>query len=228
MFEPNKYTEWYSRIIERAKDQNRSRKQGYFERHHIIPKSLGGQDDKSNMVFLTAREHFIVHLLLTKMTKGAEKSKMVFACLKLSGGSWYLPEGVIRSRSYEFVKKLCARETSKRLKGRPKTKQHIKNMTRSRANSESYQQAIQRNREIAHEKNTGRKRPTHSAFMTTRNAANHNEVFEWFNKNSNTSFRGSRIDLVKAYPNLRLDELWKVTKGHAKSHKGWYVNQVPH
>jgi hypothetical protein len=40
---------------------------GYSERHHIIPKSLGGSDDESNLVDLTAREHFICHYLLMKM-----------------------------------------------------------------------------------------------------------------------------------------------------------------
>lgn len=39
---------------------------GYTECHHILPKSLGGSNDKSNLINLTAREHFICHLLLTK------------------------------------------------------------------------------------------------------------------------------------------------------------------
>lgn len=41
----------------------------YTECHHILPKSLGGTDDKSNLVNLLAREHFICHLLLTKIYK---------------------------------------------------------------------------------------------------------------------------------------------------------------
>jgi hypothetical protein len=40
---------------------------GYTESHHIVPKSLGGSDHKDNLVDLSAREHFICHLLLTKM-----------------------------------------------------------------------------------------------------------------------------------------------------------------
>jgi hypothetical protein len=32
----------------------------YVEKHHIIPKSLGGSNDKSNLVKLTAKEHFCV------------------------------------------------------------------------------------------------------------------------------------------------------------------------
>ena len=41
--------------------------EGYVERHHIIPKSIGGSNDSDNLVALTAREHFIAHLLLSKM-----------------------------------------------------------------------------------------------------------------------------------------------------------------
>lgn len=39
----------------------------YYEKHHIIPKSLGGNNSKENLVFLTGREHFIAHLLLHKI-----------------------------------------------------------------------------------------------------------------------------------------------------------------
>ena len=39
----------------------------YTEEHHIIPKCMGGTDDKGNLVKLTAREHYIAHKLLTKI-----------------------------------------------------------------------------------------------------------------------------------------------------------------
>lgn len=42
----------------------------YCESHHITPKSLGGGDDKSNLTWLTAREHFIAHLLLADIYGG--------------------------------------------------------------------------------------------------------------------------------------------------------------
>lgn len=41
--------------------------EGYCEKHHIIPKCQGGGNEKSNLVKLTAEEHFIAHLLLTRM-----------------------------------------------------------------------------------------------------------------------------------------------------------------
>jgi hypothetical protein len=41
--------------------------EGYSEKHHILPRSLGGSDEPDNLVALTAREHFICHYLLAKM-----------------------------------------------------------------------------------------------------------------------------------------------------------------
>lgn len=52
----------YDLLIQKAK--NRNFVGGYTEKHHIIPKSLGGNNKKSNIVVLTGREHFIAHVLL--------------------------------------------------------------------------------------------------------------------------------------------------------------------
>ena len=41
--------------------------EGYVEHHHIVPKSEGGTDNDDNIVALTAREHYICHLLLAKI-----------------------------------------------------------------------------------------------------------------------------------------------------------------
>lgn len=38
----------------------------YYERHHIIPKCMGGNDVISNLAYLTAREHYLCHYLLYK------------------------------------------------------------------------------------------------------------------------------------------------------------------
>jgi hypothetical protein len=62
MFEQNKYTKWYFNLIQNAKD----RKHG-DEIHHIIPRCLGGNEQKDNLVSLSYREHYIAHALLTKM-----------------------------------------------------------------------------------------------------------------------------------------------------------------
>lgn len=36
----------------------------YIERHHILPKCLGGNDDESNLICLYAQEHYYAHKLL--------------------------------------------------------------------------------------------------------------------------------------------------------------------
>lgn len=54
-----------------------------LERHHILPKCMGGSKDKANLVLLTYREHFIAHWLLVKMTEGKIKAKMSFALIQM-------------------------------------------------------------------------------------------------------------------------------------------------
>lgn len=50
-----------------------------YEKHHIIPKSMGGSDAKSNLAILTPREHALAHLLLVRFLSGEHKAKMVYA-----------------------------------------------------------------------------------------------------------------------------------------------------
>ena len=94
----SKYEKWYCNIIKRAISRvsrsNRTQTQkliatsllGYVESHHILPKSfnMGGEKDRKNKVFLTAKEHFICHLLLVKMVNGKNLSKMYYALNRLS------------------------------------------------------------------------------------------------------------------------------------------------
>ena len=58
------YEKIYNQIIDRAKIRVL---EGYKEIHHIIPRCVGGTNDKDNLVTLTAREHFICHWLLVRM-----------------------------------------------------------------------------------------------------------------------------------------------------------------
>lgn len=50
---------------------------GYFEKHHIIPKCLGGSDDESNLIYLSARCHLLAHWILCKIYP--ENNKIVHA-----------------------------------------------------------------------------------------------------------------------------------------------------
>lgn len=63
------YKKIYDALVEKCKVRglDKSKHEGYFENHHIIPKSVGGSDEQSNMVMFTGREHFIAHMLLHKI-----------------------------------------------------------------------------------------------------------------------------------------------------------------
>lgn len=99
MFLNNKYKKWYNSIISNAKLKVNI---GIVEKHHIIPKSLGGTDDNNNLVLLTPREHFICHLLLIKMTVGINKSKMAAAILlMIKNTNKLLHREKITSRKYD-------------------------------------------------------------------------------------------------------------------------------
>lgn len=103
IFINNKYTRCYYSIISTAQSRVLPNEM-YSERHHIIPKSLGGNNLKDNLVKLTAREHFICHLLLTKMTEGENKAKMAKAVFMFATLSSNQDRYKINSHWYKSLK----------------------------------------------------------------------------------------------------------------------------
>tara|TARA_R110000868_G_scaffold344043_1_gene605026 strand:+ start:265 stop:930 length:666 start_codon:yes stop_codon:yes gene_type:complete len=110
----NKYTRWYNNITENAKFRTID---GYTERHHIHPRSLGGTNNKDNLVNLTAREHFICHWLLTKMHTGEARGKMINALYLMQGKNQY-QDRYINSKVYETLRTEYAQYISKLNTGR--------------------------------------------------------------------------------------------------------------
>ena len=53
---------------------------GYVEKHHVLPKCLGGDDSPENIVALTAEEHYVAHQLLVKMHPSV--SGLVWAAMR--------------------------------------------------------------------------------------------------------------------------------------------------
>lgn len=103
IFLDNKYTKWYYKIINAALTRSIH---GYSERHHIIPRSLGGTNDLNNLVRLTAREHFICHRLLVRMTSDLNRSKMAFAAFRMTQRSkFHAQSHYITSKTYEYIRR---------------------------------------------------------------------------------------------------------------------------
>ena len=126
----NKYSKLYYKITSNAKQRIT---EGYTERHHIVPQSLGGSDDKENLVELTAREHFICHWLLIKMTEGDDRGKMLYALQGMKAENKFQNRyhTKITARVYEKYRVEHAENHSKRMKGRkawnkgiPQTEEH--------------------------------------------------------------------------------------------------------
>jgi hypothetical protein len=71
------YLKHYTLLIERAK-QRTSQPGVYYEKHHIVPACLKGSSELSNLVKLTAKEHFFAHLLLTRIHPEESKIQVAF------------------------------------------------------------------------------------------------------------------------------------------------------
>jgi len=105
IFIKNKYYTYYYNIVNHALSRECSPNQLY-EKHHIMPKSFGGANNKDNLVKLTPREHFICHKLLTKITTGEFRRKMVYALWRMctsSKGNRKITSRVYESTKEQFV-----------------------------------------------------------------------------------------------------------------------------
>lgn len=113
----NKYSKLYHTITSNARQRIT---EGYTERHHIVPQSLGGSNDKENLVDLTAREHFICHWLLIKMTEGEDRSKMLYALQGMKAENKYQERyhTKITARIYEKYRIEHAENHSKLMKSK--------------------------------------------------------------------------------------------------------------
>lgn len=128
----NKYTRWYYSIVEHRRS-NCLKDGEYCEDHHVVPESFfkqrsrpgppgwldGDPEDPLNKVFLTAREHFICHWLLTKMTDDIALIKMQDALEIMNVDSEHQKRyrTLITSRVFERNRIKVAKNRSERMKG---------------------------------------------------------------------------------------------------------------
>ena len=132
MYLQNKYTKWYNTIISRSRNRNIKE---VLEEHHIIPKSFfirfskdgwleGNPNDPNNLVLLTIREHRLCHLLLTKMTEGKARAKMVYAA-KIMMEHRENKFGLSKGRLYEKIKKEALESLFKNKVGKKRSQETI-------------------------------------------------------------------------------------------------------
>ena len=135
------YQRIYNQIVERGKIRQLD---GYKECHHIVPKCMGGSDNKENLVELTAREHFLCHYLLVRIYPNNQKLIHAFwlmCIVKRDYQSRYIPS----SRQYEEAKNL----RNSLLKGRIVSQETRDKLSKATTNSwteERKLKHIERNR----------------------------------------------------------------------------------
>lgn len=105
------YYKLHNQIIVRA--LTRKKPDCYCELHHIKPKSMGGTDNKINLVYLTAREHFIIHWLLAKIYKNGQMINAFYYMTRPVGNG----RTRYTSHSFKYAKETRAKWVSKNMSG---------------------------------------------------------------------------------------------------------------
>ena len=111
------YQKIYDQLIEKRKNNRLSKKDCYCEEHHIIPLSEGGPDTKDNKINLTAREHYIAHLLLAKIYNDYKMYSAV-VYMQAAKERWSSRTFKFNSRLYEAIRKEFAVKVSEHMKGK--------------------------------------------------------------------------------------------------------------
>lgn len=112
------YQKIYNQIIDRAKQR---KLEGYKEKHHIVPKCIGGSNKKENLVELTAREHFLCHWILTRIYP--ESSKLAYAF-------WFMSHQ--KTQHQERTYKITSRMYEEAVKGLVMTEEHREKIRKTR------------------------------------------------------------------------------------------------
>lgn len=100
----------YQRIYEQltAKDMIAD----YTEKHHIIPRCMGGSNDPSNLVCLTPEAHYVAHQLLVKLYP--DNHKLIYAANLMTAGKYR------NNKLYGWIRQ----RISTARKGKPQSPEH--------------------------------------------------------------------------------------------------------
>jgi hypothetical protein len=85
------YQKHHDLLIAKRGKKEKPNDEGYYERHHILPRSLGGSDEDDNLIYLTGREHFMVHWLLYKIHGAGPMADAFYAMTMDRYGNRYAP-----------------------------------------------------------------------------------------------------------------------------------------
>lgn len=203
----------YVRVILFAKSQNRPKKDGnYYERHHILPKSLfpNWKTKKSNLVLLTAREHFIVHQLLIKIYPDSNEMKCAFVPFQRPNADYE-----ITTEEYEQIKRYNAELMKNRMTGKKKSPESViksANTRRGTKRTEAAKKLMSEKQKEFHLKNPDK---------------NNLPTMEWFTNGKENLHLLKGSEPPKGFYKGRT-VFWKINTEHNKLYIGskWYTNGI--
>lgn len=88
----------------------------YHERHHILPKCMGGTNDKNNLIDLTAQEHYEAHKLLAE--ENPENAGLLYARHMMTHGGGSSKKRIVQNaEEYAEARKKYAEYISEHFSG---------------------------------------------------------------------------------------------------------------
>lgn len=225
MFKTNKYSKLYFAIIDGAL---RNPPSGYSERHHIIPKSLGGTNKRENLVNLSPKQHYVCHLLLTKMVSEKRARFQMASALKcMSEMKNDYTTQRYTSRLYSYHRRILIKELSDKMSGSGNHNYGKKHSleTRKKISEARTGQTIvygeeekRRRAELCKERNTD---PAMKEKMRLSKSK------EWLvNDPAGTEYKVRNLSEFCREHNLNVGNMNSVSKGKLKQYKGWTCSKL--
>ena len=194
-----KYSKIYLDIIFKAKKLNRKKLKKdnisyiYYENHHILPRSIFIDHDKSkwNLILLTAKEHFICHLLIWKHYKSL---KDINKEIKMSRAFSYMnsktsKQNRFNSKLYTYYKLnlKCSKEQKDILSRKAKQRHSLKSeLEKDIANKTLFNIQQERYNNMSKEDKLNAVIPLRKGLSKWRNSLTKEDILRYKNKMSET------------------------------------------
>lgn len=237
--------------MRKASDRNwKKGKDPYFEKHHIFPKSIFGKNSK--VVCLTAREHYIAHMLLWKgfLKRYGEKdqrtTKMAYAAWRMCFSQDSNAIHNISSRLYEELKQEISKIVSSRTKSLMSDPEYKKTLTlgivhlsrtnhpqKGKPRSEEIKRKISESTsgekhhmwgKVGHRKGMKNK-PSHCEGISNTRCETFGNIWEVTDPYDNKYVCKSLKKFAKEH-SLNAGHMYNIAKGKLKQYKGWTVENV--
>jgi hypothetical protein len=190
---------------------------GYTEKHHIVPKSFGGNNASANLIKLSARQHYIAHLILAKATKNPKMIKALHRMVHSKTGD-VTREYIISSRVYAFLREEHTKIVSQYSKNTVVAKQiYTEEITRiPKSLFERYKgilyEAISKGRKDSPETTIKKKEASRRPRKVVKGLRSRSLAATKYSYETPNGFCENRKDLLNLYPSLTVNTLTLINK----------------